>query len=34
MLEGAAFANRPIDEGQAQSLIDAAEQLLGSVSSD
>jgi len=34
MLEGAAFANQPIDEGQAQSLIDAAEQLLGSVSSD
>ena len=34
----AAFARpcstRRIDEGQAQSLIDAAEQLLGSVSSD
>jgi hypothetical protein len=34
MLEGAAFGNQPIDEGRAQSLIDAAEQLLGSISSD
>jgi hypothetical protein len=34
MLEGAAFGNQPIDEGRAQSLIDAAEQLLESISSD
>ncbi|HEV3017715.1 MAG TPA: hypothetical protein VGY49_01730 [Burkholderiaceae bacterium] len=34
MLEGAAFGNQPIDEGRAQSLTEAAEQLLRSVSSD
>jgi hypothetical protein len=34
MLEAAAFADQPIDEAQAQSLIEAAEQLLASVSTD
>jgi hypothetical protein len=34
MLENAAFGNQPIDETQAQNLIDAAEHLLGSIGSD
>ncbi len=34
MLENAAFANQPIDETRAESLIEAAEQLLASVSSE